>query len=177
MNVITPLKITDMILISSTVPETVAATYSGATNYFEGDLVGLAPVYGSAQIVYRALPRTGADEDAPSPVKAWILEDREEETLLEDAELLLVAADGEHAIVHVEEGWAIITLEPDQEIEKTLPVDQMEMTVDPLAEWKQMFADAWRIERDYFYDPGMHGVDWPAMRRRYGALVEDCVTR
>lgn len=55
MNVITPLKITDTILISSTVPETVAATYSGATNYFEGDLVGLAPVYGSAQIVWRSL--------------------------------------------------------------------------------------------------------------------------
>ena len=54
MNVITPIKITDTILVSSTVPETVAATYSGATTYGLGDLAGLAPVYGSAQIVYRS---------------------------------------------------------------------------------------------------------------------------
>ena len=36
---------------------------------------------------------------------------------------------------------------------------------------------AWRLERDMFYDPGLHGVDWPAMRERYGKLLEDAVTR
>jgi tricorn protease len=43
--------------------------------------------------------------------------------------------------------------------------------IDPRAEWRQMFDDAWRITRDWFYDPKMHGVDWDAMRVRYGALV------
>jgi tricorn protease len=43
--------------------------------------------------------------------------------------------------------------------------------VDPREEWKQMFVDAWRLERDYFYDRGMHGVDWPAMRKKYEPLV------
>jgi len=43
--------------------------------------------------------------------------------------------------------------------------------VDPRAEWEQMFVDAWRLERDYFYDPDMHQVDWPRMKRRYGQLV------
>lgn len=55
MNVITPIKITDTILISSTVPETVAATYSGVATYGLGALAGLLSVYGSAQIVYRSL--------------------------------------------------------------------------------------------------------------------------
>ena len=50
------------------------------------------------------------------------------------------------------------------------------MTVDPRAEWRQIFADAWRFERDYFYDPGMHGVDWKAMRGHYAPLLEDAVT-
>ena len=45
------------------------------------------------------------------------------------------------------------------------------------AEWRQIFTDAWRFERDYFYDPGMHGVDWNAMRERYGKLLDDAVTR
>ena len=40
-----------------------------------------------------------------------------------------------------------------------------------------MFADTFRFERDFFYDPGMHGVDWPALRARYGKLLDDAVTR
>ena len=49
--------------------------------------------------------------------------------------------------------------------------------IDPVAEWQQMFTEAWRLERDYFYDPNMHGVDWPAMRERYGRILKDAVTR
>lgn len=43
--------------------------------------------------------------------------------------------------------------------------------VKPLEEWRQMFADAWRLERDYFYDRGMHGLDWPAIRKKYERLL------
>ncbi|MCA9289778.1 MAG: PD40 domain-containing protein [Phycisphaerales bacterium] len=45
-------------------------------------------------------------------------------------------------------------------------------TFRPAEQWRQMFVDAWRMERDYFYDPGMHGVDWTAMRDKYLPLVE-----
>ncbi len=44
--------------------------------------------------------------------------------------------------------------------------------LDPREEWRQMFRDGWRLLRDYFYDPGMHGVDWPAMLAKYAPLVE-----
>jgi tricorn protease len=54
---------------------------------------------------------------------------------------------------------------------------ELEAPVDPRAEWKQMFTDAYRFERDYFYDPNMHGVDWARMRTQYGKLLEDAVTR
>ena len=40
-----------------------------------------------------------------------------------------------------------------------------------------MFADTFRFERDYFYDSGMHGVDWEALRKKYAALLDDAVTR
>ena len=53
----------------------------------------------------------------------------------------------------------------------------LERTIDPRAEWRQIFDDAWRFERDYFYDPGLHGVNWTEMRQRYGRLLEDAVTR
>jgi tricorn protease len=40
-----------------------------------------------------------------------------------------------------------------------------------------MFMDTYRFERDFFYDPNMHGVDWDGLRDRYGKLLEDAVTR
>ncbi len=51
------------------------------------------------------------------------------------------------------------------------------LNFDPRIEWRQMFLEAWRLERDYFYDPNMHGVDWPAMREKYLPLVDRVTTR
>jgi tricorn protease len=43
--------------------------------------------------------------------------------------------------------------------------------LDPVAEWRQIFADAWRFERDYDQEPSLHGVDWRAVRMRYERLL------
>ena len=40
------------------------------------------------------------------------------------------------------------------------------MRVDPRAEWPEIFDEAWRVNRDYFYDPKMHGRDWAAMKAK-----------
>ncbi len=44
-------------------------------------------------------------------------------------------------------------------------------SLDPREEWKQMFVDAWRMHRDYFYDKNMHGVDWQKARAKYEPLM------
>ena len=49
--------------------------------------------------------------------------------------------------------------------------------VQPRDEWRQMSNDAWRLERDYFYDRGMHGLDWSAVRKKYEPLVERVTDR
>jgi len=48
-----------------------------------------------------------------------------------------------------------------------LNLEAAQIRIDPPAEWRQMFEEIWRINRDYFYDPGMHGADWPAMKKKY----------
>ncbi|RZJ07311.1 MAG: peptidase S41 [Rubrivivax sp.] len=52
-----------------------------------------------------------------------------------------------------------------------------QIATQPRAEWKQMFADAWRLQRDHFYDVAMHGVDWAAVRAKYEPLVERVTDR
>ncbi|MEO9483812.1 MAG: S41 family peptidase [Ekhidna sp.] len=49
--------------------------------------------------------------------------------------------------------------------------------INPREDWKQIFTDAWRMERDYFYDQNMHGVDWDAMHAKYLPLVDRVTTR
>ncbi|HUB30997.1 MAG TPA: PDZ domain-containing protein, partial [Terracidiphilus sp.] len=51
------------------------------------------------------------------------------------------------------------------------------MSTTPRAEFRGIFLDAWRLERDYFYDRNMHGVDWVAMRERYLPLVDRVADR
>ena len=49
--------------------------------------------------------------------------------------------------------------------------------LDPRAEWRQIFNEAWRVQRDFFYDPDMHGLDWEAIKRRYEVLLPYVVDR
>ncbi|MFN2369731.1 MAG: S41 family peptidase, partial [Candidatus Krumholzibacteriia bacterium] len=53
----------------------------------------------------------------------------------------------------------------------------VKLRVDRLAEFAQIFAEAWRIQRDWFYDADMHGVDWQAMLAKYQPFVQGCGTR
>lgn len=56
-------------------------------------------------------------------------------------------------------------------------VARLTMNVDIAAEWAQVFDEAWRLQRDFFWKPDMGGVDWPAVRARYGALLSRVGTR
>ncbi len=49
--------------------------------------------------------------------------------------------------------------------------------IDPVREWEQIFHEAWRIERDFFYDPNMHGTDWEKIRKRYSHLLPYVTSR
>jgi tricorn protease len=73
--------------------------------------------------------------------------------------------------------YGVIKPEPDQKIEKPIPIDGLVMDLVPKEEWRQIFQDTWRRYRDFFYDPNMHQVDWNTMRDRYGKLVEEARTR
>jgi tricorn protease len=53
-----------------------------------------------------------------------------------------------------------------------LDLDRIKVSVQPAAEWRQMFAEAWRLQREYFWTEDMSGVDWQGVYAQYAPLVE-----
>jgi len=62
-------------------------------------------------------------------------------------------------------------------LEKKVDLSGWTFSLDPRQEWREMFVESWRLMRDYFYDPNMHGVDWPGMLKKYQPLVERVTDR
>ncbi len=119
--------------------------------------------------VYTFAPTGG---NTPPILKRYLLEERKEEAILEGVRAIRISADHEKVLYQANETWSIADLAAGQTVgDGKLDLSGMQMLVDPRAEWAQMYVDAWRIMRDWFYDPGMHGVDWELMRDRYGSLV------
>lgn len=101
----------------------------------------------------------------------------EVKTVLDGVRGYTLSADGKKALVLKGSQRAVIDAAAGQKIEKAAPTDAMVGWVMPREEWRQMYMDAWRLTRDFFYVPGMHGVDWARMRDRYAKVLEDCTHR
>jgi len=162
-------------------PEPVTIDFDGIENRIvllqpeAGNFGRMASVEG--KLIYLELPRTGAAKDAEPVLKYYDFEERESKTIIEGIDDFEMAAGHEKLLIVSEKRFGIIDVAEAQKMEKPLPTSEMKARINPTQEWRQIFTDVWRIERDLFYDPAMHGVDWNAMKTRYGALVEDCVTR
>ncbi|HCW05819.1 MAG TPA: peptidase S41 [Cytophagales bacterium] len=131
----------------------------------------------SGKIIYVKSPNTGTGGGASSSIRFYDIEKREEKTILDEASNYELSADGKKILAEKSGAWAIIKAEEGQKFDKHLRVGEMEMMVDPVKEWKQIFMDTWRLERDYFYDPAMHGVNWPQVKDRYLKLLDGVMTR
>ena len=133
---------------------------------FEERVVVLPPKAGrydslaaiSGKLLYRRLPHVGSGEEK-TPVVFYDLEKREEKTVIEDADFMELSANREKLLVRKGKDYAIIEPKEGQKMDKKINTGDFEAPIDPVAEWRQIFTDAWRLERDYFYDPGMHGVE------------------
>lgn len=72
-------------------------------------------------------------------------------------------------------GFLVVTIAGDDR--KSVGFAGLRLSVDPRAEWTQMFHDAWRLLRDYFYVSNMHGTDWPAIQRKYAKFLPSVRSR
>ncbi|MEM8525010.1 MAG: PDZ domain-containing protein [Bacteroidota bacterium] len=128
------------------------------------------------KVVFRRVPNTGS-EKREAALMFYDFKERKEQTILENAGQAYKTADGKALITSSRGKYGIVKIAPKQKISNPIPTDGLVMNLVPKEEWRQLFNDAWRRHRDFFYDPDMHGLDWEAMRERYGALIEDARTR
>jgi tricorn protease len=99
---------------------------------------------------------------------------RKVEPFLDGVDECELSADGRKILYRSDSSWGVVGIgERPAPGAGRIDLASLEVEVDPPAEWRQIFLDAWRAQRDFFYDENLHGVDWSAMRERYEAWLPD----
>ena len=156
-----------------------SAVYSGLATGLKGSLYFLT------------LPRSGRFGEPSATLSRWTLEDRKTEKLAEHVEQFELSANGEKMLLALSNrkpdappgddqppGWVIVPSDaPVKPGEGVLALADMQVRVDPPAEWAQMYHEVWRIERAYFYDPHFHGADTVVVERRFEPYVASIASR
>ena len=108
---------------------------------------------------------------------AYDMEEREDKDIAE-MDMYILSVDGKKMLYSKDRSWGIADAGAEPSPDKgSINTGSLEVKIDPLAEWPQIFDEAWRINRDYFYDPGMHGADWPAMKEKYAQFLPHLACR
>ncbi len=132
-----------------------------------GNLVGLD----------KALVYVRRSSQGESKLEFYELGEDEAKTVLDGVQGFEATSDGKHLFVATPAGMGFVAAAADQKLDKTLDLGGLRVIVDPRSEWEQMLNETWRLFRDFFYDEGMHGLDWPAVRTRYMAALADVTSR
>jgi tricorn protease len=127
--------------------------------------------------------RSSYEDDVPGIRAIWrfTLEKRKPEIVLSDLDALKISFDGSKVLYSRKGGWTIASaddLKPGEAAPgKPLNLGGLETTIDLRAEWKQMYHETWRIERDFLYDPHTHGLSIPKIEARYKPFLDGLASR
>ncbi len=117
-----------------------------------------------------------------SAIHAYDMKERKEKTLIENVQNFALSFDGSKLLYEGEGGgpraahnYGIIDAKPAGEAKKVgdgaISLSGMKAEIDPPQEWKEIFNEVWRQERDYFFQPSMNGVDWQKEHDKYAQLL------
>jgi tricorn protease len=133
---------------------------------YEGITIGKAGILFAAE----ELPPDPAAAPGPPThtVYKFDLNTRKTDKLIDGVSSFDVSYNGEKMLVKKGQAWSILPIAtPPKPGEGVLKLESMEIRVDPTAEWREMYREAWRGERDFFYDPNYHGLDLAAAEKKY----------
>jgi tricorn protease len=129
-------------------------------------------------------PRTIADPDGPqqheeSRLIAFDIKSKKPDDFATGISSYTISGDGKRIALHQDGVITVtdVTTKPTPDAEEKLEVGKLPLKVQVQAEWKQIFAEAWRLQRDFYWNASMNGVNWPATRARFEPLLSRVGTR
>ncbi|MBK5292373.1 MAG: PD40 domain-containing protein, partial [Acidobacteriia bacterium] len=137
---------------------------------------------GKAGVVYvtEDPPRTPGSEPKLT-VHRYDLSKRKADAPVSGVRSFQISFNGERMLIQKDGKWIIAappaepaTVDTSKGVLKT---ESFEVRVDPPVEWRQMYREVWRLERDFFYDPNAHGLDLQAAGKRYEPYLENLASR
>ena len=113
----------------------------------------------------------GAKRGAANALMRFDFKEKEAKSLLTGVDRFVLSAKGSHMLINKSDG-SLAVVETGEKLEpEALKLADVKVQVKPLEEWTQIFNEAWRMEKEYFYAENMHGLDWQAVYERYRPLV------
>jgi tricorn protease len=139
-------------------------------------------------VYYSSQPVQGLSGPLPGEdftLHAFDLTERKDKTVIKGISRWWLSHDGSKILYEAKAGpgpgaYGIIDAKPDagQKIgDGALNLSGLRLEIDPPAEWRQIFNEVWRQERDYFFEASMNGVDWEAVRKKYEVLLPYVASR
>ena len=144
------------------------------------NVVGLAAGKAGTLFVIEFSPPAAPTPGLPAGavLHKFDLEKRKLDKVLDNINSFDLSANGEKMLYRQGPNWFIAsTTQPLKPGEGRLKTDDMQVYVEPKVEWQQMYREAWRIERDFFYDPNYHGLDLDATARKYAPYIDSLTHR
>lgn len=100
------------------------------------------------------------------------------EKFVEGAGTYRITSDGSRLLFRRQGNWSVVSTDtPPKSEEGRFKLNPIELTIDPRSEWKQIFGEAWRRMREFFYDPNLHGQNFAALKDHYAAYLSNISTR
>ncbi|HSR68385.1 MAG TPA: PDZ domain-containing protein [Acidobacteriota bacterium] len=114
----------------------------------------------------------------PQTIYRFDLESRKPEQFVEGASGFAISHDRKKMLLVQGNNWSIVdTARPPKPGQGRLNLSGLEVRVDPRREWRQIYREVWRIERDFLYDPGAHGLDLEQAEQTYSIFLDNLSSR
>lgn len=154
-----------------------------------GDYSQLQAAKGKVYFLSHALepagrPAAGDEPDADTTLEVFDLESLKQETVVGGVSAFHFSADRETMVYRVQRQLRVLKVGDKGEDERSytrktgwIDLDRVNVSVNPVFEWEQMYGEAWRLQRDHFWTSDMSEVDWEKVRKRYEPLLNRIATR
>jgi tricorn protease len=128
-------------------------------------------------------PADGGEEGPGATLYSYEIEKEKLSTVVTGVTGFDVSGDRKVLVYRTKDGFvrmdaaATSAPKPEEMTDARVDLSGWSIRINPRDEWKQILREAWRLQRDFFYDPNMHGVDWPGVWNQYGSLSDRLASR